>query len=165
MSEVEKLRALLAEAQDLLSIMWQADSFAPHAYDRGDDDASVVELARHIHDRINAALAEPDWTSRVLTAGLEHEAKSIRKSHSEFLAQLQQELAEARAEVEGLKARYEMLGRLAYADVEVAEARASAAYQRGAEAMRGLAEKKAIRHNYGDLMVRWIRALPIPEDK
>jgi hypothetical protein len=55
----ESLRALLADARNLLGIMRQADAFAPHAYDRGDDDASIVDLARHIHARIDAALAEP----------------------------------------------------------------------------------------------------------
>jgi hypothetical protein len=64
MSQNEKLRTLLSEARDLFKTMRQADAFAPHAYDRGDDDASIVDLARHIHARIDATLAEPTGPER-----------------------------------------------------------------------------------------------------
>jgi len=85
----------------------------------------------------------------------------------EALAIALRERDEARAEVERLKARYEMLGRLAYADVEVAEAKAREAYQRGAEAMREAAARMAyaqLAHTLTDVHEK-IRALPIPEEK
>jgi hypothetical protein len=97
MSQNEKLRALLAEARDLFETMRQADAFAPHAYDRGDDDASIVDLARHIRARIDAALAEPTGPERSpLYPG--------EGTWSVFAEKVMAERDEARAEVERLNA-------------------------------------------------------------
>ena len=79
------------------------------------------DTCKELRDSIDAALAEPvaDLTTTIDL--------------------LIDERDEARAEVKRLKTQYEMLGTLAYADVEVAEAKAKTAYQRGAEAMREVA--------------------------
>jgi hypothetical protein len=108
MTENEKLRALLAEARRVLSM--NCDS----------------GLCCAVRANIDAALAEPHWSSQVLDAALEHEAKQIRKSHSEFLTQLQRERDEARAEVERLKADLDMVD----SDLQLAVKRLTAECER-----------------------------------
>ena len=100
MTENQRLRELLKEARDLFETMRQADAFAPHAYDRGDDDASIVDLARHLRARIDAALAEPTGPERSpLYPG--------EGTWSVFAEKVVKERDEARAEVERLRNQLE----------------------------------------------------------
>ncbi len=160
MTENEKLRALLAEAR-----AWMGECDCRTKLISPADNAFL--------ESIDAALAEPHWSSQVLNAALEHEAKQIRKSHSGFLTQLQRERDEARAEVERLRKERDAACMAAgeYSQDEVNEmttdmialrkAAERAAYQRGAEAMREKAANAIPGHYSGDI----IRALPLPEDK
>ena len=166
MTNEEKLRALLAEAREWVGgwsgMPWPSKDITA------------------LRNRIDAALAEPYWSSQVLDAALEHEAKQIRKSHSEFLTQLQRERDEARAEVERLRALLDTQSillaevgsrpaeqRVLELEMEIAVARTEkdCAFRRGAEAMRGIALCYAM--NLDDVyeIRNAIRALPLPKDK
>ena len=73
---------------------------------------------------------------------------------------LVKERDEARAEVERQKAQYEMLGTLAYAEVDAAEDGAKSAFQRGAERQREACAAHMYRHapsTYADT----VRATPL----
>jgi hypothetical protein len=174
MTENQRLRELLKEARDLLKTMRGADSFAPHAYDRGDDDASVVELARHIHARIDDALAEPPDTERSPLCPGEGTwsvfAEKVVAERDEARARCEKlrELADMAAAEQGLAQR-----RMMEAQKERDEARAALAdaFRRGAEAMRDQAASLFDGgQNVPGLMRSpefrdFIRALPIPKDK
>ena len=156
MTENEKLRALLAEARKIVHTILDIDALHGWACESDGDEPALDDLLRDLRSRIDAALAEP---------------VSVHPSSlTDVVTLLENERDEARAEVERLKARYEMLGRLAYADVEVAEAKAREAYQRGAEAMREAAAlvvdgDSVVLRSYRSVQAGRIRALPVPEDK
>jgi len=146
MTEVEKLRALLAEAHSRLPV--------------GD-----------MKQRIDAALAEPVKADPTLTV---REACRRRMPLDGTDAQAlehaititERERDEARAEVERL---HDLLGETRL-ERTAARVDVAAAYKRGAEAMREAAAQDCIElwgkgHLTGTLQAERIRALPIPEDK
>lgn len=192
MSEVEKLRALLAEARGVLSRgCWSG------------------ECCR-VRTRIDAALAEPSNAPtlvRVLRKTCEDSYGGVFRVHipedewdalESSYRLLQRERDEAQAEVERLRKRVEeegslelalleetgrALGKREWESVKDAAERAMSerddaydsvawAYQRGAEAMREAAAEavKHLSHEDGlgmgsQRIESAIRALPVPEDK
>jgi hypothetical protein len=86
-SEVEKLRALLAEARDYVGVAWGRMSQDGHR--------DAAEKAGGVAKRIDAALAEPveNW-------------KQAAEIQEQFKLAAMKERDEARAEVERLKALY-----------------------------------------------------------
>lgn len=150
MTENEKLRSLLAEAQSGL----MCDRYR-EAWERCDCAVCAVKT------RIDAALAEP------VGDALEWQT-AITKALSESQERLADEVREARRErdearAEAARRREEGEGLLQYAF------EAYVAYQRGAEAMREAAATLVSSNatgwaSVGDMEAA-IRALPLPEDK
>jgi hypothetical protein len=144
-SEVEKLRALLAETQHEIAVM-VVIGHIPNV----EKLCSLTQLCV----RIDAALAEPTKSEDAIS----HEAM------------LEKERDELRAEVERLKADLEVVEsdeRLAAKRWEAEAMRLQGAYRRGAEAM-----KEAVSHYLStkgwflnNQAKASILALPIPEDK
>lgn len=143
-SEVEKLRALLAEARDLVA----ANRLVLGEY-------SGVREVQHIEARIDAALAEP------VGDALEWQT-AITKALSESQERLAAELKEARAELASWRGNFD--GPLAFVRDHVEKA-----FKRGAEAMRERAARVVEDADDGvplqSLADGGIRALPLPEDK
>jgi hypothetical protein len=150
MGQVEKLRALLAEARERLQ------------------DVEVALADAQFLLRADAALAEPvvecarcEETEHAMhlriRAGYD---KTIADSWRAKVAEVERERDEARAEV-----------RRTYIELSEAVSRNAEAYERGAEAMREAAYQAAYRNLIdGDDNVcadtcRAIRTLRIPEDK
>lgn len=42
-----ELRAKVEELRDVISLILECDALREHAYERGDDDASIYELCKH----------------------------------------------------------------------------------------------------------------------
>jgi hypothetical protein len=42
-----ELRSKLTEMRNVIKLILEADALRPHAFDRGDDDASIYELCKH----------------------------------------------------------------------------------------------------------------------
>ncbi len=152
MTQNERLRALLAEARETLRDFaenWDCDS---DAHKHG-TTCRVCE-SREAQQRIEAALAEP---------GDVHPS-----SLTDVVTLLENERDEARAEIERLKSDSSW-GALRRLD-DAWRAESSAAYRRGAEAMREAAVRE-IDCTFndcdcrGDMHAKTIRDLPIPEDK
>jgi hypothetical protein len=108
-----------------------------------------------------------DYANKVLDAALGYEAKRIRKSYSEFLAQLQQERDEARAEVEKLKAVVKMTEH--ERDAAFSGHAASREFARGAALMRALMVDAIWDEKRGSMTRRRLsklaEELPLPEYK
>jgi len=183
MTEVEKLRALLAEARAITQ-----DSLDSNATGFEADDevckCNACERYRSIITRIDAALAEP--VSECVDCAQE------RAEYDSLAAQnrlLHRERDEARAEVNmlrillGQSARNERLWRQReqkwLPTLNAARTHAEEAFKRGAEAMRAaaasVANKQAALTINTPVDAAWgrsaacieddIRALPLPEDK
>lgn len=176
MSEVEKLRALLAEARIITQ-----DSLDSNTTGFDEEfkvcNCNACERYRSIIQRIDAALAEPivPETARLMAmlekvppcvsgkAGYTNfcECDSCREIFRIF------DMIDTARRTETV----EVLIALEKAKRERDEARAEVerAYQRGAEAMREeavvVAMKLAPNALYGDRMVQAIHDLPVPEDK
>lgn len=141
MGEIEKLRALLAEAREFVALFHEAGC--------PDDQCEGCAAANDMTSRIDAALAEPVEGPLNVISRLQQQLHEAKSNADWLVQQALRERDEARAEVERLQG----------------------AYQRGAEAMREaaaqgldrlLTKKKAT--------AIWvspdeIRALPVPEDK
>ena len=160
MSEVEKLRALLAEARRALSTEKTLN-----------EDTERWEWTHgKLAKRIDAALAEPVDADHALTV---REACRRRmpldgvdaQALEGALALTERERDEARAEVERLKESNRLLRHDADKEWGTAATAIAAAFQRGAEAMREAAAKYAYDACGFYSMARDIRALLIPEDK
>jgi len=167
MSDVENLRALLAEARVALQ--------GVAAYDANPDVSWTLtkEDCRDALDHIDAALAEPvgdalEWQTAItkaLSESQERLADEVREAR--------RERDEARAEVERLQAELVRVARAEFdrgakqgVDQALWASRTAqeTAYRRGAEAMREAAAKLADDHNVWGTR-NAIRALPVPEDK
>jgi len=173
-SEIEKLRALLAEARKFVAqCVPQAISYAQ--WSRGEHAADVL------CSQIDAALAEPVKPSEseyAMHARIRADYdKTVADCWRAKVAEVERERDEARAEVERLTQRVRELEHpKSYlppgperADA-VWAANHIAAFKRGAEAMREAAAQDCIElwgkgHLTGTLQAERIRALPIPEDK
>jgi hypothetical protein len=143
----ERLRALLKEAREELYSL--GESFT-EARDAGCDGSAerYAREAREIHARIDAALAEPG---------------DVHPSNlTDVITLLENERDEARAEVERFKSDSSWCALIRLDDEWRTES--SAAYRRGAEAMREAAARFfADQQLY--LNAKDIKNLPIPEDK
>lgn len=144
MTENEKLRALLAEAQKAIPQAWNGRN---------------GKWCEEVQARIDAALAEP--------------VAVHPSSLTDVVTLLENEREEVRAEVERLKEANRLLHHDADKEWGAAATAIAAAYQRGAEAMREAAASAVHDcHTTGLLSpaavtaaVRVIQRLPIPEDK
>jgi hypothetical protein len=165
MSEVEKLRALLAEARAAIHLVLDIDALQGWACEAVDDAPPVDDLLRDIRQRIDAALAEP---VKGYSEGLptDEPADAYVNGLWEGMLTAQRERDEARAEVERLRGakpelpprppdgdglpRYGIRWNGPTAPIAVPMADgywtpwhlADAAYRRGAEAMREAAARE-----------------------
>lgn len=160
MTQNERLRELLAEARETLRDFaenWDCDSDA-HKYGT---TCRVCE-SREAQQRIDAALAEP-----VGTAPERSPLAPGEGTWSVFAMKVVQERDEARAEIERLKSDSSW-GALRRLDDEW-RTESSAAFRRGAEAMREAAADLFHGNKPGLAAIptwsTFIRSLPIPEDK
>ena len=202
MTQNEKLRALLADARAITQDSLDSNTTGFEAENEA-CKCNACERYRSIIARIDAALEEPvgDWqphedpsrTAYVVQVERErdeavaafHEATRLRSGIQQARIKAENERDEARAEVEYA---YREGGALHEAKIAQAEAEQErdAAYQRGAEAMRGAAVGASVerarywtetsaaeggittmedRAEEARSIADDIRALPIPEDK
>jgi hypothetical protein len=191
MSEVEKLRALLAEARERIR---HKNGDRPLCQYSDRNQCEVCGLAK----RIDAALAEPvesdaekgrrlvaeaheSWTSKRVSFEEAWRLKDTQRiakvgarngvapgtAFADLVEKLERERDEARAEVASLKAELSpMLLAVATSTDErdIARAKAEMAYQRGAEAMREAAMGAAW-HSAAMGLHKRIKEMPVPEDK
>jgi len=165
MTEVEKLRALLAEAQNVLM----------HSFAQGlDDPHACSNMAAHI----NAALAEPvaECARCETLRDLADKAAWAQGDAQRRMIEAQTQRDEGRAEVERLQAELTRVGRVEFdrgakqgidQALWASQTARETAFQRGAEAMREAAAKwladRELHQGYWCADV--IRSLPLPEVK
>ena len=160
MTENEKLRALLAEAQDCLHTAME------YRYS---------DLVEALIPRIDAALAEPvvECARCETLRELADTAAAEQGLAQRRMMEAQRERDEARAEVERLQAELVRVGRAEFdrgakQGVEQAlwasRTAQETAYQRGAEAMREAAMGAAW-HAAAMGLHKRIKEMPVPEDK
>ena len=162
MTENEKLRALLAEAQ------YGLRTYAKDEHG-GSLSQGAAEWLADVHHRIDAALAE-SVVDDDIDADLRMHKEDRLRLRTENL-RLTRERDEARAEVERLRS-LKPIGTysLDWNHEQERMTVARAAYQRGAEAMREAAAScvggdTALLQTYRSVLEGRIRDLPVPEDK
>ena len=69
---IEDSIALLQDVQETLTLLKEADVFREHAYERGDDDASIVDLVNDLRRRVGELLADSTTYTEWRAIGTAH---------------------------------------------------------------------------------------------